>query len=284
MPDEPWHYTSNQFYNSTTGSRKRMNILINDFKAKINARSAEHATFGAINTEFGPFATQWTTAYTAWRNKLAVYRGATQTLTNLLEVLTESGTGGVRSKIDEWDSKLTAHWSATDAVYVTLLPQGRAPFTSGGRDSIIAEVGNLATRLGEQVAPVGAAVSALQVQIDAITSGGGTPPQEMLDALEDAQDRVATLTSLQTKVAAFGGSLVAARTAQQGVEGQVDASATAIEAKRLTLAEELLGHLGTLMKHFRKTPEAAGDFFDLDTLMQSGPDEEPEPEPVVPTP
>ena len=64
---------------------------------------------------------------------------------------------------------------------------------------------------------------------------------------------MATLVSLQTKVAAFGASLVLARTAQQGVEGQVDAAVTAIEAKRLLLAEELFGHLGTLMKHFRKT-------------------------------
>jgi hypothetical protein len=284
MPTDTWHYLENQFDNATVDSRKRMNILVADFKAKIGARAGEHATFASINTEFATHATAWTTAYNGWRNKLAQYRGATQTLENLLEVLALSGAGGTRSKIDEWDSRLQAHWGAHDPVYVTLLPQGRAPFTTGGRDARIAEVGALATRLGEQAPIQNTVVTALQVQMDAITSGGGTPPQELVDAFEDAQDRLATLQSLQTKVAAFSTSLQNARNAQQGVEGQVDAAATAVEARRLTLAQELYGHLGTLMKHFRTTATAAGDFFDLDTLMESGSDEEPEPPPAPPTP
>jgi hypothetical protein len=284
MPGDIWHYLDNQFYNSTTGSRKRMTILVADFKAKIAARVGEHATFAAINTEFGAFATQWTVAYTAWRNKLAQYRGATQSLENLLEVLTVSGPGGVRSKVDDWDSRLQAHWGADDPVYVTLLPQGRAPFTSGGRDAIIAEVGNFASRLADGQPVQTALVTGLQAQVDAITGGGGTPPPELLEELEEAQDRLETLVSLQVKVAAFSASLLSARLTQQGLEGQVDAAATTAEAKRLVVAQELYGHLGTLMKHFRTNPAGAGDFFDLDTLVESGPDEEPEPEPVPPGP
>jgi hypothetical protein len=282
MADIIWHYLENQFDNATKDSRKRMNIIVSDFAAKLALRAGEHATLTTIHTAFAPQAAAWTSIYSAWRNKKAEYRGATQTFTNLLVALTESGPGAARSKIDEWDSKLKAHWSQGEALYTTLLPQGREPFTSGGRDNIVAEVGSFGERLANAQTPLGVEQSALQDQIDSITNGGGTPPQSLVDALAEVVERAQTVNALQTKVAAFHGTLVQARTAQQGREGQVDALSAQVEAKRVAIATEMYGHLGTLMAHFKTNPVSVGAFFDLDTLMATGPDEEPEPEPPTP--
>jgi hypothetical protein len=282
-----WHFLENQFDNSTKNSRKRMNIILTDHLAKVFARLSEHATITALVSPTQAVANTWTTRYTDWRNKLASYRGASQTMQNLLDALKLAPGPGQRSKIDEWDSKLTALWTPGSPEYVNFLPSGRAPFANGGRDNIIKEVGDFSQRLTAQITPLTTARDTLQGQVDAITAGGGTPPDALADALETAKDRVDTVTSLAGKTAQFHSQLSSARSAQQGKEGLVDSAATLLEESRVIAARRLYANLGLLMAHFvllgneQVDPQcAAGDFFDLDTLIQTAADEEPDPEPA----
>ena len=60
----------------------------------------------------------------------------------------------------------------------------------------------------------------------------------------------------------------------------VDTLSTQVEVRRREAAVALYGNLGQLMHEFRGNPDAVAAYFDLDTLMQSGPDEEPVPPPA----
>jgi hypothetical protein len=80
-------------------------------------------------------------------------------------------------------------------------------------------------------------------------------------------------------------------TLQQGKEGLVDGAATQTEEQRVIAARRLYANLTLLMAHYVLLPgeqpdpqHAAGDFFDLETLMQTGPAEEGEEPTPPPTP
>lgn len=287
-----WHYLENQFDNSTKNSRKRMNIILSDHIAKLSARLGEHATIAGLVGPTQGVMNTWSARYSDWRNKQAAYRSATKAVQDLLDALMFSAGPNVRSKIDEWDSKISALWMPGSVEYVNFLPNGRAPFTIGGRDNIIKEVGDFSQRLAAKIGDLTTARDTLQGQVDAITGGGGVPPEALADALEQAKSRVDTVTSLSSKTAQFHSQLSGARTTQQGKEGLVDSAATLVEEQRVIAARRLYGNLGRLMDHFVSLPGeqvepqcAAGDFFDLDTLIQTSADEEPDPEPApAPTP
>ena len=286
------HYCENQFDNATKDSRKRMNIILTDHIAKLIARSAEHATIAGLLGPTQTVVNTWNLRYTDWRNKRAAYRSASKGMQDLLDALMFSPGSNLRSKIDEWDSKLSALWVPDSQEYLEFLPDGRAPFTTGGRDNIIKEVDDFSKRLASKLGVLVNARDEFQTAVDAITSGGGTPPAELVEQLETAAARLSTVQSLTQRVTAFSVQLSATRSVQQGKEGQVDGAATLVEEQRIVAARRLYANLGILMAHFvllpGEQPEpqvAAEDFFDLDTLVQTGNEEEPDPEPApVPPP
>jgi hypothetical protein len=264
-----------------------MNIIVTDHLAKLQKRMGEHATIQALLVAFQTTSANWTAAYTKWRNKRAAYRAATRALEALLDVLKLSPGNGQRSKIDEWNSKISALWAPDAPMYLYFFPEGRDPFTSGGRDNIVKEVGDLSQRLAEKIADLTALRDALQVQVDAITNGGGVPPEALADELDLAKARVDTVTSLVSKTAAFHSQLTSARSTQQGAEGEVDGAATQVENQRIIAARRLLANLYALGQHYvllasedADPQAAAGDFFDLDTIIQTTPDEEPDEDPA----
>lgn len=282
-----WHYCENQFDNATKDSRKRMNIILTDHIAKLIARQSEHATITGLIGPTQGVVNIWQQRYTDWRNKRAAYKAASQGVQSLLDALMFAPGAGQRSKIDEWDTRLAALWTPDAQDYTFLLPNGRAPFTTGGRDNIIKEVGDFSQRLSQKAPELTAARDGLQAQVDAITNAGGTPPDALVDALDTAKGRVDAVVTLGARTAAFHSQLSSARSLQQGKEGLVDAAATLVEEQRVVAARRLYANLGLLMAHFvllpNEQPEpqrAAEDFFDLDTLMQTGEDEEPVPEPA----
>ena len=148
------------------------------------------------------------------------------------------------SKIENWDNRIRTVTPRGSALYTTLLPQGRAPFSQGTRDNIINEVKALGVRLGKQT----------------------TKPD---------------LVTLGTEVTAFFGQLDAARSGQQGLEGDTDMDATDIETARKAIAAALYGNLGMLMHIYQDTPTMVTGFFDLDTLRQSSPPSAPPTTPPV---
>ena len=163
------------------------------------------------------------------------------------------GRGAARSKIDEWDSKLKAHWSQGEAAYITLLPQGREPFTSGGRDNIVAEVGSFAERLGNATGPLGVEQSALLVQIDAIVmAGDAAGVADRCDGGSAGADPIGGVAASES-----GGLSRDAGAGAHGAAGQGGAGGCALDAgggEARGGGEKMYGHLGTLMAHFKVTP------------------------------
>lgn len=265
MADQTWHYLENQFDNSTRNSRKRMNILIEDHAAKLTAGAGGNATVAAARTALVTPRTNWQSAYQSWRNASAAYQAATLTLENALAVLRRSPGPGLRSKIDEWESKVAAFWGQGSPHYEYLFPRGREPFTEGARDEIISCVTELAGRLSTKGAE--------------LTTAAGDPALTPEEAAELAEQGAA-ISELGGKVGIFHTSLNGARTGQQEKEGAVDTLSTQVEVRRKEAAVALYGNLGQLMHEFRANPDAVAAYFDLDTLMKSGPDEEPVPPPA----
>lgn len=287
-----WHYLENQFDNATVSSRLRMNILIVDHAAKLGAKAGAHVTFQTLNTALIPVFSIWQLTYNDWRNKKAAYHSATLTLENLLAVLQISPPGAGRSRIDEWESSISGCFGTSDPYYKHFFPLGREPFTRSGRDNIIVEVGTLHTRLAEKLVPLQNEASAADAPVAALIAAGASVPAVLQDALDAANARTACVASLIPRVASFHAQLYAARTDQQGKEGLLDTASSAVELQRRRACRRLYSNLGRLMSHYTENPDApeeepqyaVTDFFDLDTLMRTGEEEEPDPAPPAPPP
>ena len=96
-----------------------------------------------------------------------------------------------------------------------------------------------------------------------------------------AQTTKPALVTLGTEVTAFYGQLNAARTGQQGLEGDTDMDSSEIEAARKAIATALYGNLGMLMYIYQAAPTTVAGFFDLETLRQSSPAATPPTTPPV---
>ncbi len=96
-----------------------------------------------------------------------------------------------------------------------------------------------------------------------------------------AQTTKPALLTLGTEVTAFYNQLNAARSGQQGLEGDTDMDASEIETARKAIATALYGNLGMLMSIYQATPTTVTGFFDLDTLRQAGPAPAPPATPPV---
>ena len=213
-----------------------MNQIVQDHDAKLTEAAGKPDADPHLVT----LSTDWTKAKGAWdqaygdaKNAQANYSGGTVSLENLLLTLKSSPGIDQESKIENWERRIRNEAPKGSALYTTLLPQGRAPFTSGKRDNIINEVKNLGLRLNAQT---------------------GNP----------------NLVALGGEVTAFYGELNKARDAPQGMEGDNDSDSTAIEAARLAVACELYGNMGMLMYIYRANPEQVANFFDLQAVRKSG--------------
>ncbi len=204
--------------------------------------------------------------YNRWKNVRTEYRGATQALQNLLEVLQVKPVGGGRSRIEEWDSKIRAHWSPGDPIYAGLLPLGREPFTSSTRAALPNEVEGLAVRLGQQS----------EALLTAAGEATGAAPALLT---EQGQD----LAALRVKVAAFSAALTEARYQQKRKEGQVDQLSRQLEPARVRLCEALYKNMASLIALLMPNQREVAAFYDLALIMAppAGDDEE---EPEKPAP
>ncbi len=236
MENNTWKFIENPFLSATADSRRKMDRIVEDHDAKLDAASTEpgaNPELAVLFTAWGPKKTEWDTAYDAWRNARAGYKGGTVTVENLLNQLHTKPGLEEDSKIENWDNRIRAVAPRGSALYTTLLPQGRAPFSGGTRDGMINEVKLLGQRLAAQT----------------------TKPE---------------LVALGTEVSAFHTQLDNARTGQQGQEGDVTLDASEIEEARKMMARVLYGNCGMLMFLFQDTPEALAGFFALDELRSPG--------------
>jgi hypothetical protein len=129
-------------------------------------------------------------------------------------------------EIENWDSRIVTVHKSSSTRYQGLLPDHRIPFQSGEIDERIAAVGTLIERIGAEAA----------------------------------------LAALKADIIAFHALLVAARNAQQALEGEADTKSAELEHERVACAQAMFVVLGMLMTVYFVDPTQIADYFDLVTL------------------
>jgi len=134
-------------------------------------------------------------------------------------------------RVPQWDITVQGTFIAGTPEYTQIFPNGRGPFQSGQQDSRILAVQTLGQRLAAFPA----------------------------------------FASLKTTVDAFHASLNAARTTQQGTEGQIGAASDAAEDARVALAVGLYANLGRLMEKHAADTDELGGYFEIALLRGAAP-------------
>lgn len=240
MPHDDWKYIESQFETATEGSHRRMHTLATDHAAKLAGAKAALPALVPLHDRFQPVLARWNAGYNAWKDSEAFYAGATEALAGKLAALTRLQPE-TGSPLSNWANAIAVKHPRTSAAYKAIFPRGMDPFHTGTYDEQISAVAQLATRVAAAGAP---------------------------------------LAAVAAEIATFSTDLSALRRVQGEKESQRDTARSAMEPLRLEVCELLYGNLGLLMDLHRKNRPAIANYFDLQTLRETGPDEEP----VTPTP
>ncbi len=135
------HYMVNQFDNVTKKSNRKMLVITNDHKPRLDAQSSDLDIAALVTRTLTPHE-NFIKEYTTHKSAQAVYSGATLTMDNLLADLR-----GTKSR--QWDAATMVEYDKGTAEHKVLWPNGRAPFQSGTIDERIAAVGGLKQRLAD---------------------------------------------------------------------------------------------------------------------------------------
>jgi len=129
-------------------------------------------------------------------------------------------------KAGDWDIAIQGIYKDGTERYIELLPRKRAAFQDGSQEDRINAIKSLLLAIGSD----------------------------------------ASLATLKTEIDAFYTQIKTAFSTQKGSKSVTNTNSTAVEAARIALCTEMYSVLGLLMSNFKNTPEAVGDFFDLQTL------------------
>lgn len=134
-----WSSIQNQFYNATKDSYKKFNVLSTDHLSKLKNGMAVYPICTSLYNRYEPLHTAFTKTINEWQNANNFYQGATAKVDTVQDDLSK--------QIGIWDVKIMNVYYMDTPEYITLLPNGRAPFQTGGREQRIAAVETLATAL-----------------------------------------------------------------------------------------------------------------------------------------
>jgi len=214
-----WHYLSNTFLVVTENSTKLMMILSPDSRARLQAESADLDILAMLNL-FIPIDNALAGAFQAWTSAGAFYKGATLAFENLLAELTNT-------KLDLWIPQVQVAYPEGSPEYLTLFPNGRAPFNKGAYDIRVNNVKSLGDNLATYPA----------------------------------------LAATKTDVDSFYTTLLSTRAEQQQKEETVRLKSDLLEVERVNAAVGMYATLGKLMAKFASTPEVIDRFFDLSLIQ-----------------
>ena len=134
-----WSSIQNQFFNATKDSFKKFNVLSTDHLSKIKNGMTNYPICTTLYNRYEPLHTAFTKAVNEWQNANNFYQGATSKVDLIQDDLVK--------QIGIWDVKVMNVYYLDTPEYITLFPNGRAPFQSGGREQRIAAVETLAVAL-----------------------------------------------------------------------------------------------------------------------------------------
>ncbi len=217
-----WIYISNTFEVITRNSYKLCDILLRDHVARATKKLANNPGDTALQIIQGEAASElslWASAHLSWTLARGTYRGATQTVEELLT--------GIAGRLDEWIVEIQAAGVGKPYMegkpgYTVLFPEGRQALTRGAYEQRILKL----TALG----------AALTAQ--------------------------APLAAVATQVNTYAGTLAAARSTQQGAEGNVEDLSDALEVRRKAACLAMYRNLGRAMTKYGPEP-VVETFFDM---------------------
>lgn len=134
-----WSSIQNQFYNSTKDSYKKFNILSSDHLSKLANGMNLYPICTTLFNRYEPLHTAFTNAIRDWQNANNFYQGATSRVDTIQTDLVR--------QIGIWDINVMNVYYNDTPEYITLFPNGRAPFQTGGREQRISAVETLADAL-----------------------------------------------------------------------------------------------------------------------------------------
>lgn len=221
-----WHYLINQFVNVTRKNFSKTLKLSNYHDAYLNKMQTDYPTepdWALLYNRYHPFHLAYVAAYTAWKNAGGQQKGQTLNTDQLLELLT--------TKVNKWDALIQSEtgFEKGTASYLSIFPQGRAPFGTGGKTERVEAVNVLAENLDAY--PALAAVKAL---VDAFYT-----------LLDDARDT------------------------QEGAKGGTKLKSQDVDMRRVEAMTEQYRNLGFLINKTADQPLYIQPFFDLNVLRES---------------
>ena len=227
---QQWSFLNNPFLSATRKSYKKAFELAQFTDAALLARVAD-AFFAALYATFHPLFLTLQSAYTNWLSQGGLQEGSTFTLDQLL---TQLGFGdadlGISSKINDWDlavQMVGPSFRKKTPNYLSIFPDGHAPFQTGDKDIRIAAVQSLSTTLGTFPA------------LAAIKTGEVDP---------------------------FLSNLQQARTLQQGQISETASDSSEVHEAVVAAMTGMFALYGALVQQYAATPDAIAPLFDLEKL------------------
>ena len=129
-------------------------------------------------------------------------------------------------KIREWDIQIQAIHPHSSPEYISLLPNYRTPFQSGSQLERMSAVNTLGIGLTNDVA----------------------------------------LATLKAEVVQFYLELKSAHNLQVAGKSNIGIGSDSVENARINMGVELYGVLGSMINHFKSTPDSITNYFDLETI------------------
>ena len=120
---QTWIYFQNPFLNVTKKNFKKAVKLSTYTDAQLLAKSTD-PFYGPIYTAYHPIHLALVAAYNAWKAQGGTQSGATETLGQLLKLLSPF-------KLNNWDRLIQAAFAKGSAIYLSIFPQGHKIFQRG---------------------------------------------------------------------------------------------------------------------------------------------------------
>ena len=224
--DNTWHYLINQFENATIRSYPKALKLSNYHDAYLNKMRQDDPSnpdWAMLYAEYHPIHQLYVANYTAWKNEGGQQQGQTLNTDQLLKLLT--------AKVNKWEALIQSEvgFEKGTANYLSIFPQGRFPFSNGGKTVRVEAVKVFAKNL----------------------------------------DAYPAMAAVKTLVDTFYTQLANARDTQLGTKGSTKQKSQEVELQRIAVMTAQYRNLGFLIYKAADKPKFIEAFFDLNVLRES---------------
>jgi hypothetical protein len=220
--EKPWHYSDNQFVNVTRDNfKKGLKLSIyHDSNLKTLMDSDPDPDWVTLYNRYHPVHEGYVAAYNSWRGAGGLQEGETLNVDQLLSLL--------RDRVNRWDSMVQVVFAKKTPSYKGIFNNAHKPFTKGEKETRIAAVLDLGTKL--------------------------TPH--------------AALAACKTEVDAFYTLISTANAAQSGALGLTGATSDALNITRIETMKQMYRNLGFLIDKLYATPQMIDNLFELSEIRR----------------